>query len=520
MKMKEVHLKIFVVDDDAQFVEAFAERFRKVGSYTTTMDTASTGAEMLEKIYFQSYDLIFLDLDLPDMDGVEILSRVGQTTLPLPIVMMAGKSDARLAVEAMKRGVLDFILKEDLLPADLPLLVRRLLTLFRMRRENAELQQINQMKNDFLATISHELRTPLTSILGLSEVLMSGRLGPLQAKQGESLKKILDQSHNLVRLIDQLLDIRALTQESMKMDMRSISLKDSLRKRVEAIHPLFQEKNVSLVFTAPDQDMSVEADELNLAKVMEHLLTNALKFTPSGGSVRVELKDVDRFHAQFKISDTGRGIPPEALTYVFQKFFHVDQTLTRPYGGMGLGLAFCKEVVEAHGGRIWVESQGENQGTLVSFVIPKTQKTSAAARESGIKKSILWVDDNPNMLELIEYGFASFPHSITLHTAQSGAAALEKIKNEPPHLIVLDVMMADMDGLEVLTRLKNDPVTADIPILIVTGYQESARAAMGRGASDFCLKPFRIPEILQKIEGLLSTSPNRKLAESRPSHDS
>jgi CheY-like chemotaxis protein len=223
---------------------------------------------------------------------------------------------------------------------------------------------------------------------------------------------------------------------------------------------------------------------------------------------------LDTGHVQLKVRDTGRGIPTEALPYVFQKFFHVDKTLTRPYGGMGLGLAYCKEVIEAHNGRIWVESKGHGEGSTVSFLLPSMNEpvpsaapTSPAPVRSGeSKKTILWVDDNPNLLELVEYGFAGFPHPVNLLTAQGGVAALAQLKTDIPDLVVLDIMMSDMDGLEVLTRLRNDPQSADIPILVVSGYREAAKIAVEKGATDFCLKPFRLQDVLKKIESLLYAS--------------
>ncbi|MBI4396412.1 MAG: hybrid sensor histidine kinase/response regulator [Elusimicrobia bacterium] len=510
-KKKPGTLKILIADSDQAFVSSFIQRLKQSNDFESTAQACASSRELLDEVYRQSYDLIFLDVDAPGMDSLEILAKLGQTTLPLPIVVMARSNDARIAVEAMKRGVLDYLIKDDLLTLDLTRFLHRVLETFHLKRENAELHHISQMKDDFLATISHELRTPLTSILGLSEVLLAGRMGDLQEKQVEGLRKILDQSQNLVRLINQLLDIRALTYESSKMEMSSLSLRDLVKKKVESVQTLFEKQGVRFIYMDSSDPLPVMAHSGNLAKVMDQLVSNALKFTPSGGTVRVELKRLESGYSQMKVEDTGRGIPPEALSYVFQKFFHADQSLTRPYGGMGLGLAFCKEVVEAHGGRIWVESKGTNQGTSVSFLLPlvhehaKPEAPAAPKRAEPLIRTVLWVDDNPSMLELVEYGFASFSNAVSLVTAQGGVSALEKMKTLLPDLIVLDIMMTDMDGLEVLERLKRDPRTRDIPVLIVTGYLEAARAAVSRGASDFCLKPFRVQEVMKKIDSLLAS---------------
>jgi signal transduction histidine kinase len=509
MTSKVGTLKILLVDAEKAFVDSFIPRFTQLKDFTCSVEVCASGAEMLDRIYRQPCDLIFLDMDLPDMDAFEILSRVGQTTLPFPIVMMGRGVDARRAIEAMKRGILDYLMKDDLLALDLGGLLQRLLDSFRLRRENAELVQINQMKDDFLATISHELRTPLTSILGLSEVLLAGRMGPLQEKQSQSLKKVLEQSQLLVKLINQLLDIRNFTSESPKMEMKPLALKDLVGQQASAMQSLFERKGVKLAVDASGETAYVEAHAENLGKVLEHLISNALKFTPRDGEVRIDTRKTESGHVQFRVTDTGRGIPAESLPYVFQRFFHVDKSLTRPYGGMGLGLAYCKEVVEAHGGWIWVESKGHNQGTTVSVLLPKMREAPAerkAPPKAAQKKTILWVDDNPNLLELVEYGFAGFPHPVNLLTAQGGVSALATLRTQIPDLVVLDIMMSDMDGLELLDRLRADPQTQAVPVLVVSGYQEAAKMALERGANDLSLKPFRLQDVLKKIEALLFTA--------------
>lgn len=509
MAARHTGLKILIADGDPLFINALSKRLKALASGVSVEERAAA-PEFLDTVYRQPYDLIFLDAKLPSTDGLELLARVGQTTLPLPIVMTSSLDSSRLAVESMKRGVLEFILKTDLLTMDLEKALPRLLEAFRHRQESAELKHINQMKDDFLATISHELRTPLTSILGLCEVLLTGRMGALQDEQVHSLRKVLNQSHNLVRLINQLLEIRNFTHGESQMELSPLAFHAAVDRQVESQSAAFEKKGVRLLRQFSDQALWVRANEENLTKVVEHLVSNGLKFTPKGGTVTVETRRLDSGHVQFKVTDTGLGIPPEALPHVFQKFFHADQSLTRPYGGMGLGLAYCKEVVEAHGGRIWIESKGQGKGTLVSFLLPgapagEWEKESPLAGTSP--RTVLWVDDNPALLELVEYSFTGFSRPVKLLTAQGGQAAMVVLEKETPDLIVLDIMMPDMDGLELLGQLKSHPRARQAPVLVVSGYKEAARTAMQRGATDFCLKPFKIQEVLDKVENLLSAKP-------------
>ncbi|HNI56607.1 MAG TPA: response regulator, partial [Elusimicrobiota bacterium] len=473
------------------------ERFRALAGHTVTIDTCTAGADLVERFYAQPYDLVFLDLALPGLDPKDLLSRLSQTSLPLPVVALSSEHNTRPVVEAMKLGVLDHLMKEDFATLDLAGFVGRLRETFRLRRENAELLQINQMKNDFLATISHELRTPLTSILGLSEILLAGRMGPLVPRQSESLKKIIEQSQNLAKLINQLLDVQDIVQERMRLDFRPLSLAEITQARGEAVEPLFKQKGVSLRVEPMDDRLIFQGDREAVDKVLEHVLLNALKFTPAKGLVLVSAKALPPRSIQLSVLDTGQGIPNEALPYVFQKFFHADQSLTRAYGGLGLGLAYCKHVVEALGGRIWVESAGVGKGTRVNMTFPQAGLKGVDNGKS--LKTVLWVDDNPNMLELIEVGFTALPTNVKLLTCRSGTAALESANTRPPDLIVLDIMMPDMNGLEVLDRLQKNEKTRKVPVMVVSGYREAAQEAVGRGAVDYFLKPFRVPEMLEKI---------------------
>jgi CheY-like chemotaxis protein len=311
------------------------------------------------------------------------------------------------------------------------------------------------------------------------------------------LKKIIEQSQNLAKLINQLLDVQDIVQERMRLDFRPLSLAEITQARGEAVEPLFKQKGVSLRVEPMDDRLIFQGDREAVDKVLEHVLLNALKFTPAKGLVLVSAKALPPRSIQLSVLDTGQGIPNEALPYVFQKFFHADQSLTRAYGGLGLGLAYCKHVVEALGGRIWVESAGVGKGTRVNMTFPQAGLKGVDNGKS--LKTVLWVDDNPNMLELIEVGFTALPTNVKLLTCRSGTAALESANTRPPDLIVLDIMMPDMNGLEVLDRLQKNEKTRKVPVMVVSGYREAAQEAVGRGAVDYFLKPFRVPEMLEKI---------------------
>jgi signal transduction histidine kinase len=493
-------LRVLLADQDPSFVRFFAQRMTGLSDWAVTVESCGTGAELLQRIYAHPFDLVFMDLSLPDIDGLDFLTRLAQTSLPLPVVALSAKDESRHAVEAMKRGVLDHVMKGDFATMDLEGFLGRLTETFHLKRENAELHQVGQMKNDFLATISHELRTPLTSILGLSELVLAGRMGPLVDKQADALRKVIEQSQNLSRLINQLLDVQDTIQSRSRQDLRPVALVELVKERAQALQPMFEKKGVGLQGPDSSPALQIQGHSESLGKVFDHLLLNALKFTGAGGSVAVGVHPLPEGSVRISVRDTGQGIQKEALPFVFQKFFHADPSLTRTYGGLGLGLAYCQFVVESYGGRIWVESAGVGQGTEVNLTLPcqntETVPPPGAAPDHQV---VLWVDDNVSLLELMEVGFASLPDTVRLVTRQSGQEALAEARAHPPDLIVLDIMMPDMNGLEVLSRLKADPVTRGIPVFVVTGYREAAEEAVGRGAVAYFLKPFHVTEILGKV---------------------
>lgn len=499
-----VPLRLLLVDADPDFVRIFQTRVGSLPDHAVTVRVCSSCRDMLDRCFAEPFDLIFLDLGLPEKDPLDVIPRLIQTSLPLPLVVLSKENDVRPAVKAMRLGVLDHLMKDDFLTMDLAGYVDRVRETFRLRRENAELLQISQMKNDFLATISHELRTPLTSILGLSEILLTGRIGGLSDRQKEMLQKITEQSQNLSKIINQLLEVQDIVQERLKLNRAPLSLGALAEAGISSVRKAYGDKGVGLFVQGTDAALPLYGDRDVLAKVLEHVLQNALKFTPTGGTVRVTAASAAG-GVELTVADTGKGVPPQALPYVFQKFFHVDQSLTRPHGGLGLGLAYCKHIVEAHGGRIWLESAGADRGTTVHLSFPRWAPDPK--KSDTQTKTVLWVDDNPTMLELMEVGFSSFTEPVRLVTCSNGNEALEMVRASPPDLVVLDIMMPGMNGLEVLDRLKVEKKFSSIPVLVVTGYREAAEESLTHGAADFFLKPFRVTEMVEKVRHYLQFAP-------------
>ncbi len=236
-------------------------------------------------------------------------------------------------------------------------------------RLNEELKRLNKVKSDFVSAVSHELRTPLTSIKGYASILMTGKLGEVSQAQKERLEKIDKHSNSLTRLVNNLLDISRIESGRFQMEMREISIKDALDSIVDVIAPQIKEKRISLKINAKTKQDKVRVDSSQFERVFINLLGNAVKFTPEKGRVTISAKEKDDV-LEFSVEDSGIGIPKKDLEHVFEEFFRSDNALDQKVKGTGLGLSLVKKIIEAHKGKIWVESE-LGKGTKFTFTIPK-----------------------------------------------------------------------------------------------------------------------------------------------------
>jgi CheY-like chemotaxis protein len=248
------------------------------------------------------------------------------------------------------------------------------------------------------------------------------------------------------------------------------------------------------------------ADAQRLGEVLENLFSNASKFSPAASLVSISLEN-SQGQALVSVQDQGSGVPPEMLPHVFEKFASSTRHgPTRPYPGLGLGLAICKQIVEAHGGKIWLESQaGKGCTARLSLPVSAPQHPDIVVDKPAAidKKRILVVEDNPDLIDIIILFMSAVSTNFELVSASSGHEALESIKERLPDLIILDVMMPGMDGFEVISRLKRFPETARIPVMVLTGYTDAAEKARTVGAAAVLLKPFEKNAFIAHVLHLL-----------------
>ena len=242
-------------------------------------------------------------------------------------------------------------------------------------------KEIDQMKSDFISLVSHELRTPLTSIIGFVSFILDGKAGEINDKQRNSLVRVQRQSKRLAALINDLLDISRIESGRIQMEQAPISILDIVTQRIDEIRPQADEKSIQLNLTAPESVPQIFGDEARMGQVFTNLIGNAIKFTPNNGEVSVKVEaDGNLLHVE--VIDTGPGIPPEERQKIFDKFYQLSDISTRQQGGSGLGLSISKSIVEAHGGKLWIDDGNQGKGSNFQFVLPLVREDDNTKRET------------------------------------------------------------------------------------------------------------------------------------------
>jgi signal transduction histidine kinase/ActR/RegA family two-component response regulator len=391
----------------------------------------------------------------------------------------------------------------------------------RQARETAE--RADRAKDEFMAVLSHELRTPLNAVYGWARLLQSGHIrdAPMIARATDAIVRNTDVQ---VQLIDDLLDTSRITSGKMRLDVRQVDLQPVIHGALDAVRPAADAKGVRIV-TALDAGAGIVAgDPSRIQQIIWNLLMNAVKFTPRGGDVRLELRRANA-HAQVVVTDTGQGIAPRLLPHVFERFRQADSSSTRQHGGLGLGLALVKHLTELHGGSVAAESDGENHGATFTVTLPlapahfleqlpmrETANAPGAvahstfARLDGVR--ILVVDDDregAGLAETILKGAGA-----EVRTCQSAMEALELVTAWRPDVLVSDIEMPGEDGYSLIRKIR--ALTAEaggtIPAIALTAYgrpQDRVRS-LAAGFNEYVAKPVNPAELTGIVAGVTGTS--------------
>ena len=390
----------------------------------------------------------------------------------------------------------------------------------RERQARADAVAANRLKDDFLATLSHELRTPLNAILGYSRMLRSGVVD--QERQARAIEIVERNAAALSRMVADVLDVSRIVAGKVRLDIQPIDLTLAIEEAIATIRPAAEVKGVRLQTVLDAVTGPVLGDADRLQQVIWNLLSNAVRFTPRGGLVQVRLHRIDS-DLEIVVADTGAGITPDFLPHVFERFRQADSRLSREYGGLGLGLAISRELVELHGGTIRAESAGSGKGA--TFFVRLLQSPASDGQFDIIEErrrtepstlpalpvdltglQILIVDDDRDALTLMREVLESAGATVT--SADSGHAALSALDRFVPHAIVSDLGMPGMDGFELLAQLRQSPVESrrKIPVAALTAYarSEDRTRSLKSGFQIHLAKPIDPRELVAVVAMLAS----------------
>jgi signal transduction histidine kinase len=535
-------VKILVVEDDLLVQDFTAQVLSREGY---CIRRAADGLAALDELKKELPDLIISDLMMPNMDGIELCKAVKAQahTTHIPFIMLTAMEDEANKILGLDSGADEYLVK-PIMPGALLARVRSMVRLRRAmdqlresqrkieerNREllalNAELVRANCHKSEFLANMSHELRTPLNAIIGFSEVLLGQGFGPLNKKQEQQIASILGSGQHLFRLINDILDLSKIEAGKMEVLRERFSLSALLKEVFGVMSVLAFKKGITLECHSAEESLDILADKGKLIQILYNLLNNAIKFTPPGGSITVEVMDESDL-IKVSVLDNGIGIDPKDHARIFDAFEQVGSSRNRPHEGTGLGLALVRKLVQMHGGSIWVESTPD-QGSRFTFTIPKmadvalppasgevtVARARAASRSGGetpirgkidqTSCRILVVEDNLTNIQLLSDVLELGGYSV--YRAGTARAGIEVARRISPRLIFMDIGLPGMDGLEAAKLLKEDPTTKDIPIIAVTAraLKGDRERALSAGCDEYISKPVNTQDVTEKVSQLLS----------------
>lgn len=374
---------------------------------------------------------------------------------------------------------------------------------------NEELKELDRLKSDLLANVSHELRTPLTSIKGYTEYILERKLGPITQKQEKGLMVVQRNLERLSKLINALLDYSLMDAEKMVLTVKPFNLKLLSKQVVVNLGSELEKRSVQFQIDIPDDLPLVVGDKDKIYQVLENLTINAIKFTESGGTITIGARPIvtkEETLARITVSDTGIGIPEPALQRIFDRFYQVDGTSKRKYGGMGLGLAIAKSIIDAHKGKIEVASR-VGEGTTFIITLPALSEIVMdnedwhSQKANGDHYLIEIIDDDVDILRLLRMYLED--EGFRVVTAENAEHGLALATQNHPDAIILDVLLPDQHGFNLLETLKSQPATATIPVLILSIIKEKLKG-MSLGAAEYLVKPVGhtlLKATLQKILG-------------------
>ncbi|WP_317202478.1 response regulator [Janthinobacterium sp.] len=525
--------RILIVDDEAAHMRALCDTLGAHGYETTGLVSAEAALTLLRT---EAFELLLTDLNLPGINGIALVQQARRIDSDLTCIIMTGEGSISTAVQALQTGALDYIVKPFKVAAILPILARareaRQLRIrnagleLQLRRHAAELdamnrqlaqatqqaEQANQAKSLFLSNMSHELRTPLNAILGFAQVLISDVLPTNAQEKKKFAGHIVDAGKHLLTLINEVLDLAKVEAGALSLSLEPVALREVFAECRDLVAPLAQQRGIALDFVAaPAQH--VLADRTRLKQVLVNLLSNAIKYNREHGAVSLECAPGAAGRLRIRVRDDGAGLSEAQLAATFQSFNRLGREGSNEEG-TGLGLALSKRLVEAMGGEIGVDSALGVGSTFwielapCADAAPPAVKAAApvvVALTGGARHCVLYVEDNPLNLRLVEQ-LLRLRSDLDLLAAADGRRGVELARSHAPRVILMDIDLPGMDGVETLRVLRADPRTAHIPVVAISAsaLRGDIRRGMAAGFFDYISKPIDIAAFAATLDGALA----------------
>lgn len=538
-------LRILLVEDDEDDFVMTRDLLREIPGLKFELKWVETYDAALGALQLDGFDVCLFDYRLGAHTGLDLLAEARRLKCEVPIIIMTGQGDSEVDRAAMEAGAADYLVKGKvdslLLERSIRYSLQHAGMLAELERErasladrveertrelsltNARLQYALKAKDEFLAGTSHELRTPLTGILAMSEVLMEGLYGPLNDKQLEFASNIYDSGKHLLDLINDILDIAKVEAGKMELACGPVDVSQFCDAVLRLVKSPAAKQGLSLGLELDPSVTTLIADERRLKQILVNLLSNAVKFTPQGGRIGLRVQGDDGAGlVRLIVWDTGIGIPAEQQALLFQPFVQLDSRLSRKYQGTGLGLALVDRMTKLHGGSVELESE-EGKGSVFTVILPwkmdKEQTTDKPAAPSAMEwqsaagvspsapgidaKLILLADDDKTNRYIYSEYLSSKGYRVEI--AANGVEALKTAVEKKPDLILMDVQMPEMDGLEVIRRLREMPDFQRTPIIALTALamEGDREQCLDAGADMYLSKPVPLKVLYTTVMEIL-----------------
>ncbi|MCT7982508.1 ATP-binding protein [Laspinema sp. A4] len=520
--------------------------------------TAFNGEQGWEQALALHPDLILSDVMMPEIGGDRLVSllRSNPDFANVSIIMLTAKDDDDLRVQLLREGVQDYLMKpfsvEELrarvgnaiaikrvrdvlqqelasqssdveaLASELTLHKRELETaLIFQQQQSEELIKANQIKDEFLSIVSHELRTPLNSILGWTQLLRTRKLN--EATKTKALETIERNAKLQVTLIDDILDVSRIIRGKIRLQLRPVNLIPIVEAALDTVTPTAESKGIQIDFNFDPAIPLVSGDSDRLQQVAWNLLSNAVKFTPAGGQISVAIAQMDSY-ITLQVQDTGIGIHPDFLPYIFEGFRQADSSTTRAYGGLGLGLTIVRHLVELHGGQVQALSEGEDQGATLRVQLPILPKPpqeqeqavqTSCSPEEGLSSQlwaldglqVLVVDDDPDTGDLMEAMLTDY--GVRVRVVTSVAEAIALLGQFKFDILVSDIGMPGEDGYHLIHQIRQHEAEnhSHIPAIALTAFasDEDRAQSLLAGFEKHLTKPVEPAQLAQVLAQLTWT---------------